>query len=402
MPSLPGRFKNGSVLAIVVGAFGLLATAGGTLLNVFTTALSPTTATELAEQHLLFSPVVQIVGTAGAALCYAALIFGSVLVLSRRPLGPRVVRIACITILAQSAAFVALSLPIALHPSGVLAMTPAMQRAALIAAGVMWVVMLLVYGTIFFLMRPVEKAEIAPGEPELPSAINGRSRVPIRRISVALGVASVALATGLLIEFWPSIELVVGRYFQSASPIQPISVPEASPADDCESYVTACREADQSAALYAAAEQGSEESVGLVRDLSAKLKIVSDRAREFSPACQKRCLAVVDVARITRMTSPPPAPISFGMLRVDRVTSSYGIGTVVITYENTTPQTFSRVTVECTAEDGKGATVARGDHTFYGFSEGPIRPGFKRTKDVIILLHGAQLSRARCELTSGE
>ena len=79
-----------------------------------------------------------------------------------------------------------------------------------------------------------------------------------------------------------------------------------------------------------------------------------------------------------------------GKLVVDRVwTDSIGshkMAYALVTWENTSKQTFKSVTVQAIAYDNLGKKIDIADSTFYKSEYGPIKPGFKGTLKILVPL----------------
>jgi hypothetical protein len=88
-----------------------------------------------------------------------------------------------------------------------------------------------------------------------------------------------------------------------------------------------------------------------------------------------------------------------GSFRIDRSWLEHGYMKALVSYENTTSQTFEVVTIRCSALDG-GSPVGTNKRSIFDFRDGPIGPGFRRTLEVPVNLNGARASRVECELSA--
>jgi len=86
-----------------------------------------------------------------------------------------------------------------------------------------------------------------------------------------------------------------------------------------------------------------------------------------------------------------------GALSVDRVYSRDDYGYAIVSYRNTSDQTFrERVTVRCDALDGARQKLGTNTRSFFADDHGPIKPGFEGTLEIPVRLNGATLDRVEC------
>jgi len=94
------------------------------------------------------------------------------------------------------------------------------------------------------------------------------------------------------------------------------------------------------------------------------------------------------------------------MLTIDRVWSSnegteYAIGYALITFKNTTEETFkNQVTIQCTAIGYNGKKINSNERSFFAFERGPIKPGFEGTLKVPVELYGRRMKSMSCAVTT--
>jgi hypothetical protein len=115
------------------------------------------------------------------------------------------------------------------------------------------------------------------------------------------------------------------------------------------------------------------------------------------------CIAV-DATHEIETGPPPPTPPLFDSPeaagKVTLLEPAPDTGGVSFGYENTTAMTLKRVTVRCRAFDKDGFQVQVRDTTIEGSDEGPIVPGFKIRR--AILLSSMAMASVSCSVARAE
>ena len=93
-------------------------------------------------------------------------------------------------------------------------------------------------------------------------------------------------------------------------------------------------------------------------------------------------------------------------LTIDRAWSEdvggYRCAYVLVTWRNTTKETFQSVTIQATAYDPSGTKIDIGERSFFAFERGPIRPGFEGTLKIPVELGNATFHTAECSVVSAQ
>jgi len=88
-----------------------------------------------------------------------------------------------------------------------------------------------------------------------------------------------------------------------------------------------------------------------------------------------------------------------GRIEVDRVWQDAGYLYALVSYQNHTRNTFTRVTIECIAKAEDGSKLGVNSRSWFEHRDGPIPPGFTGVKEVPVNLHGADGRSMSCKVT---